>query len=164
MEQTSRTPSSDSDRAGQGAEVDIEVNPQGQIHGGSGEEGDYGRVEDSPNRRRHGGVGVADESGDHGQDGQADDEHELGELGNLAPVNDDIEFIDIGEDQENEHVPEVIEEGVGGEVGVRNVPLMLTRLSIPRAWRCWGERCQRCIMWAIIRARQRLRARSNRSD
>ena len=56
-------------------------------------------------------------------------------------------------------------EGAGDNPQLQNQPrrrhLSLDRLSYPRAWRCW-RRCQRCVWWAIVRARYRLRPRHRR--
>ena len=81
----SRTPSTESDEI-------IIIYPQGQVHRDSGEEGDNGRVEDSPNRRQYGGVGVSDEAAD----------------------DSDVEWINIEESQdENRDMAKASEAPVG---------------------------------------------------
>ena len=152
----SRTPSTDSEAGGGAAD------PQGQVLGDSGEEGDNGRVEDSPNRGRHGGVGVA---------GVGDADHEGGARGDVAPgaVGDAEALGDQGE----AGVEGVAGAGAQGEAdgeagvappeaGLRPPPRMLLRLSCPRTWRCVRLSCQRCVRWAIIRSGYNLRPRQHR--
>ena len=133
----SRTPSTDSE-AGAHAECEQDVVPQGQTLKDSGVEGDNGRVEDSPNQRRHGGVRVSEEDVDVGVAETS--------VGDVHPEAEDNEGALVTPDDNNpDH------EVVSG-AGLRPTPQMLLRLSYPRAWRCIRQRCQRCVRWAIIRS------------
>ena len=93
----SRTPSTESDEI-------IVIYPQGEVHRDSGEEGDNGSVEDSPNRGRPGGVGVSDErEGGVAEASEAPDEATHGDDGGdsrgVAEASEAPEHIQLdGED------------------------------------------------------------------
>ena len=153
----SRTPSTDSE-AGGGA-----GDPQGQVLRDSGEGGDNGRVEDPPNRRRHGEVGVAG-VGDVEQEGGA-----RGDVSHPGVVGDAEALLAQGEAGGEGEAGGVAQGEADGEAdvappeaGLRPPPRMMLRLSCPRTWRCVRLSCQRCVKWAIIRSGYHLRSRQHR--